>query len=172
MTRARLFVLVSAFALLAVAVLALPAAAETYTVKLKGGGTFLSRHQPQQASWDESMILVLSDVGNWLALSRQDVESIVSDTNNRGFGKRLDANTIVLGWSANDYDESTAGAADLPAPERSYDQNQFVDPEDIGGGFPTTFPGSYSGSGTPAQPQLLPPPAPVTPPAGEGAPIQ
>ncbi len=172
MTRARLFVLVSALALLAVAVLPLPATAETYTVQLKGGGTFLTRHPPQQASWDENMIMVLSDVGNWVAIARQDVLSIASDTNNRGFGKRLDASTIVLGWSANDYDEATAGAAGLPAPERSYDQNQFVDPEDIGGGFPTTFPGSYGGSGTSVQPQQLPPPAPVTPPAGEGAPVQ
>lgn len=170
MIRTRLFVLASAFVL--TAALPVAAAAETYTVKLKGGGTFLTRHPPQQASWDENMIMVLSDVGNWVALASQDVLSIVSDTNNRGFGKRLDASTIVLGWSANDYDEATAGAAGLPAPERSYDQNQFVDPEDIGGGFPTTFPGSYTGSGTSVQPQQLAPPAPVTPPAGEGAPIQ
>lgn len=154
----------------ALALLAGPALAETYTITLRGGGTFLSRYQPQEASWDRNMILVLSEVGNWTALARQDIASIKSDTNNRGFGKRLDAATLELGWSANDYDETAAGGgAFLPPPERSYDQNQFVDPEDLRGGLPATFPGSYSGgySGSVAPP--APPPAPVTPPGEGGA---
>ncbi len=154
----------------ALALLAGPALAETYTVSLRGGGTILTRYQPQEASWDRNMILVLSDVGNWAALPRQDITSIKSDALNRGFGRRVDATTVVLGWSANDYDETTAGGAqNLGPPERSYDQNQFVDPEDLRGGLPASLPGSYSGSsgGFSITQPAVPPPAPAAPP-GEG----
>lgn len=125
------------------------AVAESYTLQLVSGATMLTRHRPQEASWDRNMILVLTDVGNWIAVERGEVASIVSDLNNRGFAKRIDASTVVLGWSANDYDETTAAASaqSFGPPERSYDQNQFVDPEDIGGGFPANMPAYYSGTG-------------------------
>lgn len=168
MTSSRIRALLLAVA--ALALLAGPALAETYTVTLRSGGTFLTRYQPQEASWDKDMILVLSEVGNWAALPRQDITSIKSDTSNRGFGKRVDATTVVLGWSANDYvDDGSGGAIGGPPPERSYDQNQFVDPEDLRGGLPATFQGGYSGGYTGSVAPPAPPPAPATPPGEGGA---
>jgi hypothetical protein len=125
------------------------AVAESYTVQLASGATLLTRHRPQEASWDRNMILVLTDVGNWIAVERGEIASIVSDLHNRGFAKRIDATTVVLGWSANDYDETTAAAnaQSFGPPERSYDQQQFVDPEDVSGGFPAYMPSYYSGTG-------------------------
>ena len=158
----------------ALALLAGPALAETYTVSLRSGSTMLTRYQPQEASWDKDMILVLSEVGNWVALQRQDITGITSDTNNRGFGKRINATTVVLGWSANDLEEdAAAGAMGVQPPERSYDQNQFVDPEDLRGGLPATIPGGYSGGGyTGSLTPQAPPPTQVSPPTPEGGATQ
>ena len=142
------------------------AVAETYTVTLASGATMITRHRPQEASWNKDMILVLTDVGNWIAVERGTIAGITSDLNNRGFAKRIDATTIVLGWSANDYDESMAGGAQsFGPPERSYDQNQFVDPEDIGGGFPANMPAFYSNTGSAG---MFPPPGFSPPPASAG----
>lgn len=142
-----------------IGLVALPAAAELYTVTLKNGDTFLSRHQPQYASWDQNMVLVLSDVGNWVALEAQNIVSVKSETQMRGFAVRLNSNTLFLGWSANDGTGERGGVI-APDQGRRYDQQQFVDPSEAGGGFPTssTLPGSYGGGY-----EAAPPPAPVAP---------
>lgn len=155
----------------ALVLLAGPAVAESYTLTLKNGSTMLTRHRPQEASWDSNMLLVLTDVGNWIALDRGEVAKIVSDIQNRGFAKRLDATTVVLGWSANDFDETAErGTQDFGRPAGQYDQNQFVDPEDLRGGLPAT--GLFlerAGSGgaipfTPVTPVAPPGSSPEAPP--------
>jgi hypothetical protein len=151
--------------LLALGLVALPASAELYTLTLKNGNTFLSRQQPQFASWDQNVVLVLSDVGNWVAFEAQDVASVTSETQVRGFAVRLNATTLFLGWSANDGTGERGGVM-APQPTRSYDQQQFVDPSEAGGGFPTTstMPGSYGTYDAPTTPPPAPS-APASPPA-------
>lgn len=148
--------------LLAAALIAGPAAAELYTLHLKNGTLISSRQQPQYATWDKNIILVLTDVGNWSAIEAAEVEKVETETQVRGFALRLNANTIFLGWSAND-GRGDKGGVILPPEARNYDQQQFVDPSQAGGGFPTlggNFPGSggdVTGGG------FVPPEAPSAP---------
>ncbi len=128
--------------LLALLVAASPALAETFTIKLKTGGQFISRHQPETAAWDDSTVLVLGDQGNWIALDRGEIESISSSVESRGFGVRLDTNTIFLGWSSNDGNlpPGEGEYADQLPQEESKTTQQFVDPEDFGKtGVPVYF---------------------------------
>jgi hypothetical protein len=160
-------------AVLALALAALPAAAEIYTVKLVGGTSFLTRYEPQPATWDPETLLFLSDVGNWVALPKAEVESVTSQTENRGFGRRISATTVVIGWTANDapVEGDATGSEAPPIPSafeqfltRSYDQKQFVEPGQAGGGIPVYgVPYGYSGSGGSTS---FGSPAPSTPPDG------
>ncbi len=162
---------------------ALPAAAETYAVKLAGGNSLVTRYQPRQASWDKNVVLVLTDVGNWIALERGDIESIEMQGDLRGFGIKLDAKTTLLGYSANDVMEREGNAfGNNPLDQfivglqkafglgtNGADQPQFVEPGDAGGGIPlnsgsfnlfTTGGGGGGGGGTgggPANGGVVPP---------------
>ncbi len=88
--------------LLAVPLLASPAAAELFYVTLNNGSVLESRYQPQQSSWDGDMVLLMTDVGNWIGVSRDEIESVRSESENRGYGLVIDTTTILLGWSPND----------------------------------------------------------------------
>jgi hypothetical protein len=143
-------------AVLALLVAALPAAAETFTVTLNSGQSFTTRYEPQEASWDSNTILLLTDVGNWMAVSRADIEKITEETASKGFGLRINPTTIVFGWAPNDKPLPEEGGATQAAPSpfeqmlnRSYDLHQFVEPSDAGGGgLPVYNYGfSYSGGG-------------------------
>ena len=154
---------------------ALPAAAELYSVKLVGGTSFLTRYEPEPASWDPETIVFLSDVGNWVALPKADVESVTAQSEGRGFGRRINVTTLVIGWTANDAplpDEEGGGTPAIPSAfeqflNRSYDQQQFIEPGEAGGGIPVYgVPYGYSGGGggtsfLPAQPLTS---EPVVPP--------
>ncbi len=148
--------------LLATLLATAPAMAELYTVRLKNGTTIESRQQPQYAAWDKDVVLVLTDVGNWGALEVKDIERVDVETQVRGFAKRLDANTLFLGWSAND-GTGDRGGVQLPENQRSYDQKQFVSPSEAGGGFPAAgaFQGGSGGSSGPVN--FVPPAAPSAP---------
>lgn len=143
---------------LATVFVAAPAAAEIYTVTLSNGSEFETRYRPKEAGWDQSKIMVLTDVGNWIAIDKADVQSVISETENNGFGKVIDTVTISLGWSPNDAPEETAEESMDPmtrllnylASEQSnapdYSVPQFVEPGTAGqGGLPVsglTQPGS------------------------------
>lgn len=151
MARSRIFVL----AVLVLALAALPAAAETYTVTLTNGTAFLSRYQPQESSWDSGTVLLLTDVGNWMAVPRGEIESITAESEVRGFGLRIDATTLVFGWAPNDNPEEDETAPAQRDPfssldrflNRSYDIQQFVEPGEAGGGGVPVFGVTYSGGG-------------------------
>ena len=150
--------LLSFLAALAVVLVALPVAAETFTLKLKNGNSFETRYRPQVASWDPDMVMMLTDHGHWIALPRQDIEEVISDFEARGFGKIINTTTIDLGIAPNDLptpDEQQAPSAleqlqsILQQDQRSYDVQQFVSPNEAGrtgGGLPVGF-GSGIGSG-------------------------
>jgi hypothetical protein len=170
------------FALAVVAVVgafsALPAAAEVYTITLQNGTTFLTRYQPEDASWDAAKLVFLNEQGNQISLPKADVTSIATEMENRGFGHMLNSTTMALGWAPNDAIDldSDEGKAALQAEQRAgqqeappvYNQEQFVEPgaatglplSMIGAGNYTPPMGSASGSGAEPLQSGSPPPSP------------
>jgi hypothetical protein len=143
--------LAAALALFAAA--ALPAAAGDWVVTLHNGTEFVSRYQPEEASWDPEVVLLMTADGNTIGLARADVASVASDIESRGFGTVIDDKTISLGWAPNDLPDADAAAAgqglspemqilqqmiaaqnQQPPPPQTV--QQFVDPGSAGGGLP------------------------------------
>lgn len=135
------------------------AAAETYKVRLQDGGEFLSRYQPQESSWDPDTVLLISEVGNWVALDKADIESVTTETENQGFGKVIDTTTISLGFKPNDAPVPSDDAAEMSSIDRlrelldrpppDYTVDQFVEPGEAGrgGGLPVSGAGYLAPSG-------------------------
>lgn len=129
------------------------ASAAVYTVSLKNGTSFESRFEPEEATWDSSILLLLTQVGNWIALDKDDVVDITTDIESRGFGKVIDTKTVSLGVLANDAPDPDAEAPKLSnaqvlqqflqqqqqsAPD--YTVHQFVEPSAAGqGGLPVGY---------------------------------
>jgi len=160
--------------LLALSLLAVPASAEIFRVTLNNGQVFESAYQPQEASWDASMVLLLDDVGNWIGVSKADVQQVATVDETGMFGIRISKNTFEIGISANDAEAAAEallasgaapagqGAADsrlavlqqilqqqqAEAQQRSAQQNysikQFVEPNQTQG-IPSRFVGQPSG---------------------------
>lgn len=138
------------------ALAALPAFAESYTIALKNGNSFLTRYQPEDASWDAEKLVFLDEHGNLIALAKADVDSITTELENRGFGHVLNSTTLAIGWAPNDAidpdsDEAKAAAAAGAAGQMGggqqeappiYNQEQFVEP-----GAATGLPLSMVGAG-------------------------
>lgn len=103
----RSFTLVALLALMTV-----PASAEVFSVTLTNGSVLETQYQPQEAAFDKDMVLLLTEVGNWIGVRRDEIESVVSDAESSGFGKVIGKNTIDLGWSANDAADPNAQAAE------------------------------------------------------------
>ena len=148
------FLIVASLAFLLVA---LPAAAEVYTVTLTNGTEFETRAHPTIAGWDDEVVLLLTDVGNWIGIAKSDIVSVIADTERDGFGKVIDVHTVALGWAPNDAPVEDPDAALDPttrllnflAAEQSNRQDfsvqQFAEPGDAGqGGLPV---GGYRGLG-------------------------
>ena len=148
-----------------IAVSTLPAAAAVYTVTMKNGTSFETRYQPEEASWDENRVVLMTEFGNRIAIAAADIDSVTIDSESRGFGHQLNASTMLLGWAPNDAldpgsDEGKAAiASDAAAAATAaqappvYNQQQFVEP------------GATSGlpmwvTGTNAVPQVQPQVAP------------
>lgn len=152
--------------LLAVSLVASPAAAELFYVTLNNGSVMESRYQPQEASWDSNMVLLMTDVGNWVGVPKDDIESVRSEIENRGYGIVIDTTTVLLGWTLNDAvdpnaDPAQGGAAGAGnsaseraaaalqqlqqqrAQEQSYSIQQFVEPNSTQG-IPSRFVNPYS----------------------------
>ncbi|MCB1009649.1 MAG: hypothetical protein KDB94_12255 [Acidobacteria bacterium] len=160
-----------AIALAAVALVAVPMSAETFTITLKNGSTFASRYQPEDASWDPDKMVFLDEWSNLISLRKDEVESIMTDTESRGFGKVINSTTIALGWAPNDAldPNSEEGKAALAAERREefvesltppvYNQEQFVEPSQASG-----IPLSFIGAGETIPPMGEPIPAPASAP--------
>ena len=174
--------------LLALALLALPASAEVFHVTLKNGTTIDSSVQPQQANWDPKMVMLMSEVGNWVGFSQDEIESIKAEDPTSGFGVRISSTAIALGRFSNDLPEEgktnpqeelnqrylALANRMLEQSERQqrYSVQQFVEPNQTqgipsgfagygnGGNFNNlnNFPQLQPGSATDSQP------APVNPP--------
>jgi len=160
---------------LAAALAAPPLGAELYTVTLTSGATFQSRYQPEEAPWDAQVVLLRTDVGNWISLSRAEISQVVAETENKGFGRVIDSNTVELGMAANDMptlEEMQANPAafqqfqQMSQQQTPYSIEQFVEPTQTQG-IPS---GMISGYGGPSVvppgtiPQVIVAPAPPPPP--------
>lgn len=126
------------------------AAAELFTLTLVHGATFETRYRPLLDPSDPDKVLLRTDQGNWIALPRDLIVSVVSEVDRRGFGRAIDAVTIELGRSANDAapDAGPGGEPDDPAARLAralerrfsafadslpYSVDQFVEPEAAAG---------------------------------------
>jgi len=129
------------------------AMAEVYTVTLHNGNTFLAKYRPQDASYDPSYIVFVTDVGNLISLHKDDVADVVSETESRGFGVVIDTTTILIGELPNDTptEEQALKAMEarqaqtgfrLPA-QAGLATQQFAEPSSVGGsaggGLPVGF---------------------------------
>ena len=120
MSRSRISLALSVFALCVLP--AVPAAAEVFHVTLTNGSVIDTAYQPQQASWDPNMVLLLTDTGNWAGFHKDEIDNIRAEDPAQGFGVRISDKTIALGLSPNDLpvpDESGRSAQD-EASERYY----------------------------------------------------
>lgn len=126
---------------------ATPLAAEIFHVELADGHVFDTRYQPEEASWDSDVVLLLTDTGNWIAVPKADIAGITTETETKGFGQVIDTTTVVLGWAANDapLPEDEARFAAVERLQQMFEQRQgqdytveqFVEPSEAGrGGLP------------------------------------
>lgn len=148
--------------LLGVALLAAPASADVFYVTLTNGTVLETAHQPQQASWDPNMVLLLSEVGNWIGYPQDQIESVRSEDPTQGFGIRISDKAIALGRSLNDLPEEEKGkpmdelnqrlfglaerSLRMAEEQRTYSIQQFVEPGQTQG-IPSSFGGNAYGGG-------------------------
>ena len=116
--------------------------AEYYTVTLTNGTTFETRYRPVPADWDENVVMISTDRGNWIGLRTDEIADVTSVAESTGFGYQLDATTLFVGWSPNDIDEGGEEEGEgldleemFPEPEPSVVLEQFVDIPTAGTGI-------------------------------------
>ena len=107
--------------LLVLALLAVPAYAEVFHVTLTNGSVIDTAYQPQQASWDPSMVLLMTDTGNWVGFHKDEIDNIQAEDPAQGFGVRISDKTIALGLSPNDLPVPTEATAAQQAESRYYE---------------------------------------------------
>ena len=119
--------------------------AESYTVTLTNGTVFETRYKPLPAEWDENVLLLSTDRGNWIGLNKEEVADVASVVETSGFGYQLNTTTLFVGWSPNDIDALDENGEPInleeiyPEAEANFTLDQFVN-------IPTT------GAGVGAQP--------------------
>jgi len=175
---------------LVLALLAMPATAEVFHVTLANGTTVDSSVQPQQASWDPNMVMLMTEVGNWVGFPKNEIADIKVVDPTAGFGIRISNTAIALGRVSNDLPDPTkpnaaedvnsrylalaSKALELQERQQSYSIQQGVATEQTQG-IPAAFAGYGNGGLTagavgamPAQPSMEgSQPIPVVQPPGE-----
>lgn len=95
-------------ALLALAPFAVPAEAEIFFVTLNNDTVIETAYQPQEASWDRGMVLLLTETGNWIGVVKSDIKDVRSEDQIAGYGVAIDSNTFELGFAPNDATDPNA----------------------------------------------------------------
>ena len=132
-----------------VLLMAASAGARNYRVNLHNGHSFMSRYEPVDASFDDSLLTFLGDRGNWIAIPKVEVESVDSLIQTLGKGTVIDAVTIMIGQFPNDK-PSAAESAEMAAEAANqavninYSMPLFSEPDGTGG-----IPLSFTGMTTP-----------------------
>ena len=137
------------FVLTLLLVTAVAAQAESYTVTLTNGTVFETRYEPVPAEWDENVMLLNTDRGNWIGLNKEEIADIASVVETSGFGYQLNTTTLFVGWSPNDVDAVDENGEPInleelyPEPEAGFSLEQFVDIPQAGsagvGAQPVTY---------------------------------
>ncbi|MEM6793736.1 MAG: hypothetical protein AAF725_07115 [Acidobacteriota bacterium] len=114
--------------------------AAVFTVTLANGTSFETRYRPVVAEWDDSLAMIRTDMGNWIAVPKDDIVDVVSQAESTGFGYQLDTTTLFVGWSPNDLIDESAEGEDVTAGGESdrpyFEQDSYYDaPADGSGGF-------------------------------------
>jgi hypothetical protein len=120
-----------------------PLGALEYEIRLHNGNVFHTRYEPVEAPFDSTRLLFMTTFGNPVTVPRDKVAEVISLTDASGFGKRLDATTILIGLAPNDNptpEEEAAmaaegGALQTPSP---YSIPLTSEP-DATGGIPLQF---------------------------------
>ena len=148
--------------LVALALLAVPASADVFYVTLTNGTVVETARQPQQASWDPNMVLLLTEVGNWVGFPKEEVQSVRAEDPTQGFGIRISDKAIALGRAPNDLPDETKTKQDLitdrylefanrmldlQEQRQNYSIQQFAEPGS-GGGIPVSYGIGFSGMGS------------------------
>ncbi|MDX1384227.1 MAG: hypothetical protein R3190_11320 [Thermoanaerobaculia bacterium] len=117
---------------LALAVVAVPALANSFEVRLHNGTVFETRYEPEPAPWDDSLVYFMTDTSNTMAIPAADVAEIVSTVEDSGMGTFLDDHTILIGLAPNDNltpEELEALGDQAPQPQLpNYNVQQFAEP--------------------------------------------
>ena len=79
--------------------------AEYFTVTLTNGTSFQTRYRPVPAEWDENVVMINTDRGNWIGLLASEVADVTSHAETTGFGYQLDTTTLFVGWAPSDIDD-------------------------------------------------------------------
>ncbi len=134
---------ITVLAVLMVAVAA-TAHAEYFTVTLTNGTSFQTRYRPVPAEWDDNVVMISTDRGNWIGLLADEVADVTSHAEATGFGYQLDTTTLFVGWAPNEEiggdksEEGEEGGLNLeemfPEPEAGGVLEQFVDIPGASGG--------------------------------------
>lgn len=136
--------------------LALPVAAEVYTIRLSNGTIFESRYQPKQASWDPTQVTFVDETGTEISLPQALIADVTAQSETKGYGRVIDTATVDLGFMPNDLDQSQALmqqqaqqalALGQLFPTGGTQQTQFLEPGEPGqgGGVPLGF--AFGGGG-------------------------
>lgn len=126
-------------AILATLLLALMAGtvhAALFTVTLENGTSFETRYRPVQSEWDESKVMIMTDTGNWIALSKSEIVGVESQLEASGYGYQLNTTTLFLGWTPNDAagdDEEGADGENQPGKSGGEEEEWSYDYGDGGG---------------------------------------
>jgi len=113
MSRSRLHLLLLVLALCVIP--GVQASAEVFHVTLTNGSVIDTAYQPQQASWDPNMVLLLTETGNWVGFPKDEIDSIQAEDPAQGFGVRISDKAIALGLSPNDLPVPTENGAQQAA---------------------------------------------------------
>ena len=142
--------------------LALPVAAEVYTIRLTNGTTFESRYQPKQATWDPTQVTFVDETGNEISLPQALIADVAAQSETKGYGRVIDTATVDLGFMPNDIDQAQKAMQQqaqqaalfgqmFPTPST---QSPFLQPGELGagGGIPVGFgfPGTTFNPGFPS----------------------
>jgi hypothetical protein len=138
----------------ALALCATSASAEAYRITLANGNEFVSMYPPVPAPFDENMKMVMTSVGNVIALRADEIADVKLDEEVKGYGRRINTTTIEVGWAANDSltpeqlqaaAEAAAQSGQQLAPVRQPVFNTpLVGEPNSGGGIPLSFANSGS----------------------------
>ena len=153
-------------------VAALPALAEHFTIKLTNGNSFDSLYRPRLTAEGADTVLVATEVGNWITLPIDAIESVISQIEARGFGKVINTTTILIGTAPNDAEVPGDGEVEMDPAARLLDfleaqqsrpeptpfsVQQFAEPNTGGGGIPLGFTSTTTpplGGGTVIEPPV------------------